>query len=224
MSSSKLHSEFLESGRGRIIGVLRPGSATVEEIAAKLRVTGNAVRAHLVSLERDGLVRPAGMQPGATRPSRTYELTPELDHLLSRAYIPLLTQLVRLFAARESAPKFDAIMREAGRGLASEIATAFPTGALQDRVAAASQVLNRELGASTDVEKKRSGYVIQGSGCPLAALTGKHPGVCHAIESLLAEMLQTSVHECCDRSDRPRCCFEISASSKRGGRARSSAQ
>jgi predicted ArsR family transcriptional regulator len=218
MTPIKLDTEFLESSRGRIIGVLRRGSFTVDEMAAELGVTGNAIRIQLSTLERDGLVRAAGIRRGATRPSRTYELTPELEHLLSRAYLPLLSQLVRLFAAREPAAKFDGIMREAGRGLAAELPTRFPTGPLPNRVAVASQLLNRELGASTDVKKENSTYVIRGNGCPLAALTGKHPGVCHAIESMLIELLETPVEECCERSGRPRCCFIVSATSSRGTR------
>jgi predicted ArsR family transcriptional regulator len=219
MTPIRLHNEFLETSRGRIIGVVRDRSATVDEIAAALGVTGNAVRAQLATLERDGLVRPAGTRRGATRPSRTYELTPELEHLLSRAYIPLLTQLVRLVAAREPAAKFDAIMREAGRGVARELSPQLPSGSLANRISAASQLLNHTLGASVKVEKLDGGFRILGSGCPLAALTGKHPGVCHAIESLLAEMLEASVHECCEREGRPRCCFEVSPS-PRGARAR----
>jgi hypothetical protein len=47
--------------------------------------------------------------------------------------------------------------------------------------------------------------------CPLAAVTGKHPAVCRAMESLIAELLDVPVSECCDRSERPKCCFEIAA-------------
>jgi predicted ArsR family transcriptional regulator len=53
------------------------------------------------------------------------------------------------------------------------------------------------------------GYVIRGVAGPLAALTGKHPAVCLAMESLLTELIGATVHECCDRSGRPQCCFEI---------------
>jgi predicted ArsR family transcriptional regulator len=60
----------------------------------------------------------------------------------------------------------------------------------------------------TQVE--RNGRVrLRGVGCPLAALTGKHPGVCLAMESLVAEVVGAPVRECCDRSDRPHCCFEV---------------
>jgi predicted ArsR family transcriptional regulator len=77
-------------------------------------------------------------------------------------------------------------------------------------VSAASDLLNNELGAVTHVERN-GGYVIRGVGCPLAALTGKHPAVCLAMESLLAEIIGVSIHECCDRTERPKCCFEITA-------------
>jgi hypothetical protein len=43
----------------------------------------------------------------------------------------------------------------------------------------------------------------------LSALTGKHPTVCLAVESFLAEALGANVRECCDRDGKPRCCFEI---------------
>jgi predicted ArsR family transcriptional regulator len=210
-----VHTEFFETGRGRIIEVLRHGAATVDDIAAELNVTGNAVRAHLATLERDGLVRAAGTRPGATRPSRLYELTHQLELLLSRAYIPLLTELVHVLAERESPARFDAMIRDAGRGLARQFSARFPRASLPARIDAASELLNHELGASTKVAKANGGYVIRGRGCPLAALTGKHPGLCHAIESFIAELLRVPVHECCDRAERPKCCFEIS-SARRG--------
>lgn len=202
-------SEFLDTTRGRIVALLRPQPRSVEEIAAALSITGSAVRGHLRSLERDGLIRSPRTRPGVTRPYRLYELTPDVEQLLSRAYMPLLGQLVKQFALAEPPERFDAIMREAGRGLAHELSPQPATGNLEERIRAAVDMMHRELGASTELEKANSHYVIRGHGCPLSALSGKHPGVCHTIESLLAEILGAEVQECCDRSDQPRCCFEI---------------
>lgn len=207
---------FFESTRGRIAALLRRGAHTVDEIASALELSDNAVRVQLSAMERDGLLRRNGTRRGPTRPSAVYELTPELDQLLSRAYVPLLTHLVGTVADRSSPEEFDALMREAGRSLARELASNIPRTALPSRVAAASGVLNQELGALTEVEQAQpdgdgAPLTIRGHGCPLAALTGKHPGVCHAIESLLVELLGggSQVHECCDRTASPRCCFEI---------------
>ena len=202
-------SEFLDTTRGRIVALLRRQPRSVDEIASALSITGSAVRGHLRSLERDGLIRSPRSRPGVTRPSRLYELTPEVEQLLSRAYMPLLGQLVKQFAIAEPPERFDQIMRDAGRGLAHELSPRPPIGDLGDRVTVAVDIMHRELGASTEVEKANSHYVIRGHGCPLAALSGKHPGVCHTIESMLAEILGARVHECCDRTEQPRCCFEI---------------
>lgn len=202
-----LHDEWLESARGRLISVMRAGPKSVDEIATQLELTGNAVRAQLAVLQRDGLVQPAGKRRGVTRPTQLYELTPALEQLLSRAYIPLLTQLVHLWAQKESPASFNSVMRQAGRGLAAELAPHPGRGPLGERMAAASTLLNRELGATTRVEKENGSYVIRGDGCPLSSLTGKHRGVCLAIESLVGEVVGGKVAECCDRDARPRCCF-----------------
>ena len=209
MAPLHLQSQFLESTRGRIVGMLRRGPLTVDELATGLGLTDNAIRVQLAGMERDGLVRRSGMRRGVTRPSHVFELTPELEQLLSKAYVPLLSQIVRVFAATEPPERFDALLREAGRALARELPLRMPDGPLESRVRAASQLLNSELGALTEVEHSDGSYTIRGHGCPLAALTGKQPSVCHAVESMLGELLDTHVHECCDRSGRPRCCFHV---------------
>ena len=69
-------------------------------------------------------------------------------------------------------------------------------------------MMNVYLGATTRVDSN-GGIVIRGAGCPLAALTGKHRGVCLAMESLVTEIVGMPVRECCDRRGRPQCCFEV---------------
>jgi hypothetical protein len=78
-------------------------------------------------------------------------------------------------------------LREAGRKLAGELSPGRPSGTLRSRVMAASDLLNEQLGALTHVEQN-GGYIIPGEGCPLSALTGKHPTMCRAMESLVKEI------------------------------------
>jgi predicted ArsR family transcriptional regulator len=73
----------------------------------------------------------------------------------------------------------------------------------------AVSALLEDLGALNEVEKLNGSYVIQGYGCLLAAAVHGRPEVCRAIESLLAELLGARVRECCERGERPRCCFEV---------------
>ena len=212
-----LRQQLLDTGRGRIVSLLQRGPLTVDDIASRLQLSASGVRAQITAMERDGVVRRMGRRPGTTRPSRIFELTPEVEQLLSRAYVPLLTQLVDVFANALPARQVDALLREAGRKLAGELSSGQPSGTLRSRVMAASELLNGQLGAVTHVERN-GGYVIRGEGCPLSALTGKHPAVCRAMESLVKEVVGAPVHECCERAQRPRCCFKVGTGTKPDGR------
>ena len=204
-----LRKQLLDTSRGRIVTLLQRGALTVDDIASQLDLTSSAVRAQITAMERDGVVRRVGRRAGATRPSHVFQLTPEVEQLLSQAYIPLLTHLVAEFAKGLPPHQVDALMRAAGKGLAEELSHGrHPSGGLRRKAVAGSELLNEQLGAVTHVEGN-GGYKIKGEGCPLSALTGKHPAVCLAMESLLREFLGVAVRECCDRSERPRCCFEI---------------
>jgi DeoR family transcriptional regulator, suf operon transcriptional repressor len=204
-----LRQQLLDTSRGRMVTLLQRGGRTADDIATELGLTRSAVRVQITAMERDGLVRKAGKRPGTTRPSHVYELTPEVEQLLSKAYIPVLTHLVAVFADALPGQQVEALLRRTGRELAKDLARGKrPHGGLKSRAAAASEMLNEHLGALTRVEGS-GGIVIRGAGCPLSALTGKHRGVCLAMESLVMELVGVPVHECCDRADRPRCCFEV---------------
>lgn len=204
-----LRKQVLDTTRGRIVTLLQSGGLTSDDIAARLGLTGSAIRVQLTAMERDGVVRRTGKRPGTTRPSHVYELTPELEQLLSKAYVPLLTQLVAVFAEALPADQVHALMRRAGKSLANELSPGKRfAGNLSSRVALASELMNEHLGATTHVERNGQ-LIIRGVGCPLAALTGKHRGVCLAMESLVTEIVGTPARECCDRDDRPRCCFQF---------------
>jgi predicted ArsR family transcriptional regulator len=191
---------------GRILELLRRGHMTVDELARALDLTRTAVRAQLASLLRENLVEQRNSRRGASKPSHVYGVTNQAELLFSRAYVPLLTQLLHALSRRMSRPEFDSIMHEVGKAVLE--GRPVPRGGLKERVAGASALLN-ELGGLTEVERQNGGYVIRSHGCPLAAATAHHPEVCNVLESLLSEFLDSTVTKCCDRYDRVRCCFEI---------------
>ena len=106
------------TARGRIIALLRRGASTVEELAAELGVTDNAVRAHLQLLEREGLIQASGTRqgPGAGKPATTYELSERSESALSSAYAPVLTALLQILAERMPPESLDDILRQVGSG------------------------------------------------------------------------------------------------------------
>jgi predicted ArsR family transcriptional regulator len=200
-----------EGTAGRIMELLRRGPMTVDELAAALELTRTAVQAQLTTLQRDELIEQRGTRRGTSKPARTYCITIQAELLFSRAYIPILTQLLHVLAHRMAPSEFDSIMHEVGRGAMAGHAAA-PRGPLRDRVVTASSLLN-DLGGLSEVEEEDGLYIIRSHGCPLAAATAQHPEACNALESMLSEFVGAKVTKCCDRYDRVRCCFEVARES-----------
>jgi predicted ArsR family transcriptional regulator len=209
MPSGPQRSDLPQSTRGQIVTLLRRSGLTANEIAAHLGLTHNAVRGHLGRLLREGLVREGGRQRGVSRPAVVYEIVPEAEAVFSKAYIPFVANLLRVLRERMPPAELDEIMHLVGRRFAAE----WPRlrGELPQRVEAASLLLE-ELGALNTVERSNGGLVIRGYGCLLSAAVHGRPEVCRAMESLLAELLEAPVRECCERGERPRCCFEVAVS------------
>ena len=207
METTKFDKPIFESTRGRIVTLLRASACTVDELASQLDLTDNAVRAHLLTLERDGLVRQSGLRRGPRKPHFTYALTSEADSLFPKAYDALLNQLIAVLKTRMGPEEIEGVLREVGRYVASD-ATAGQVGDFDERVGVALKVLTA-IGGAAEVERHDDKVVIRGQGCPLAAAVTVHPEVCRLAETLVAEVVKAPVEEHCDRDGPPQCRFEI---------------
>ena len=206
MTKFKLQRRLTHGTSGQIVELLRRNAMTIDELAAAIGVTRTAIRAHLATLQQDGAVEQRGVQRGVSKPARTYGVTTEAELLLSKAYVPILTQLLHVLSTRMSGQEFDTILREVGRRLMEGHVTR--QGTLRERAIAASDFLN-ELGGTTEVAEEGGQYVIRGHGCPIAAATAAHPEACSALESLLSEFVGKPVTKCCEDYQRQRCCFVV---------------
>jgi predicted ArsR family transcriptional regulator len=199
-----------DATRGRLLALLREGTWTVDDLAARLDLTDNAVRFHLTALERDGGIAKAGVQrrSGAGKPAVLYSLTRAADEAFSRAYAPVLAACVEELRAIMSGSQLAAFLERVGKRLVGEQKAA--GGSLQKRIAGASELLN-SLGGITAVERSGDSYRIVGRACPLATAVEADHCVCSVVTSLVSSVVDAEVKESCDRSGRPRCCFEISS-------------
>src|SRR5215212_10622187 len=207
--TTSLGRRFFGSTRGRMVTLLRPRGLTVDELAAEVGLTNNGVRAHLTTLERDGLVTQQGSvrsSSGGGKPAYVYRLTPEAEALFPKAYEPVLGRLLDVLSEVLGPEKSEALLRGVGRRIAEERGA--PDGGVRARLEEAVAVLN-ELGGLAELEEHDEGFVIRGYGCPLAGVTPDHPEACRMAEALIAELAGVPVYEHCDRGAKPRCCFEV---------------
>jgi len=202
-------SRFHDSTRGKIVALLRRGPRTVEELAGELELTDNAVRLHLGTLERDGVVAAKGVRRGGGvgKPATDYEITAAAEPRFSEAYIPFLTSLLASVGNKLGSTELRAIMRDVGHRLAA--ANPDTGGDSYAKAQRASQLLNA-LGGVTTVEKEGSRYAIKGCSCPLSVAVNERAEVCLAVQTMLRDVTGLTVKEDCDRSERPRCHFVVS--------------
>jgi predicted ArsR family transcriptional regulator len=202
--------KFGKSTRGRVVALLRRGARSVEDLAAALGLTDNAVRAQLATLEKDGVISAAGIRRDGSvgKPATLYDIDPAAHTLFSAAYAPTLAALVTELGKRMKPAELEAILRDVGKRLAPESTKATtPEG----RVRAAAALL-AELGGDADLVKTADGVTIRAYGCPLAQAVSARPETCRAVEQLLSEVSGAKVREHCDRSHAlPHCRFDITA-------------
>jgi predicted ArsR family transcriptional regulator len=200
--------QYGNTPRGQIASLLRGGPKSVEELAIELGVTDNAVRAHLSTLERDGIVRASGVRRdgGVGKPATLYVIAPDALELFSRAYSPMLVALLAELRQQTALPALRRLLRKVGRRMAPKQAS----GSLESRVRAGAALLS-DLGGAASVTRDGASYIIAGKGCPLATAVSSCPETCRAVEQLLAEVTQARVSERCDRSGPPNCQFVVTA-------------
>jgi predicted ArsR family transcriptional regulator len=208
MKPQRWRERLFESTRGQILTLLHLEPRTVNDLAAALKLTDNAVRAHLISLERDGLVQPQGSRPGTRKPHIFYGLTADAEQIFPKAYGLLLDHFMASMSRRLTPRELRARMREIGRAIAREQANGSVKKNRRERVNAALDLL-KKLGSAATFHADGTSF-IRSTTCPLAAITARYPEACLIVETLLTEIIGVRVKEHCKRGHSPACCFELS--------------
>jgi predicted ArsR family transcriptional regulator len=199
---------FLASTRGQLVILLRRGPRTVEELAAAVGLTDNAVRAHLAALERDGMARQQGVRRcgGSGKPAFEYVLTPAADLVFPKPYAEMLGTLYDLLGERLPPMELEALAREMGRRMARQISGSAAPGGAAGAVAvlnALGGLAEREICAHTGAE------AIRAYTCPLSEVVRHHPRACGLAEAFVSGVADAPVQAECWPGERPQCRFTL---------------
>jgi predicted ArsR family transcriptional regulator len=204
--------KLLGETRAKLLQLLRRPPGTITGLSSALGLTDNAVRTHIAALGRDGIVEQVGIaRDTGGKPARVYALTEAGEELFPKAYAVVLGGLVEQIARTDGSDHAVELLRAVGRQVGERVTA---PADVSDRVVAAAAAL-RKLGGDLEVQRTAEGWHLQGYGCPLSAVTARHPQVCALAQALVEEITRQPVTECCDRGERPRCAFQISAEVRR---------
>lgn len=193
-----MNTDGTKSSRGRTAVlelVKRQGPVTSGALAKKLAVTGTAVRQHLETLEKAGLVKQESRTGGRGRPAKLWRATPEADSNFANSHAALAIELIaqvrkafgeegldRLIALR-TAEQERTYLPEVTRGKS-----------LKSRLEQLAKLRSRE-GYMAEVRKDFAGaWLLLEHHCPICSAARACSGICRDELKLFQRLMGKDVH------------------------------
>jgi predicted ArsR family transcriptional regulator len=178
----------------------KKGGLTVENLSRSLGITDNAVRQHLVALERDGMVARGETQSTGGRPEQLYGLTAAGNELFPRHYSWFAELLINSLQEEQGTDALRKRLESLGTGIGRQIKTRLM--AIEDkpgRIRALSGIM-QELGYQSGWADSPNENlpVIEASNCVFHTLAQRYPEVCYFDLAMMAEVVGCEViHDEC---------------------------
>jgi predicted ArsR family transcriptional regulator len=169
------------------------GSLSVNEMAKELGITEMAIRRHLNTLERDGLIETKLVRQAMGRPMHLYSLTLLADDLFPKNYHQLTLELLDELETEENVNPAGRLFEGRKQKLLKKYKGRMEGKSLVDRVAELADIQNNN-GYMAKWETADSGhYVFTEYNCPIAQVAKRYNEACHCELSLFQNLLGADV-------------------------------
>lgn len=190
-----MHDRFFDSTRGKIVGALRERrAASAFELATDFGLSVNAIRQHLLNLERDGLVAGKSVRRGKTKPTLEYALTTDAERYFPQAYDRMLNSVLREVRASQGDAAVATIFTNIGKRAAGKMNARLGGKSTDERVAAIAASI-RSTGVVADVSREGETIVLHEHNCPYANVVSEHPEACSVIHTMLGDVVDSDVRQ-----------------------------
>ena len=207
MSADLMSPQEETSTRREIINLLRVvGPMTVGELGERLHITHVAVRRHLTSLERDGLVTSVQQRLPMGRPTRVYSLTEAADSLFPKKYGALSLELLDFLNETDPA-LMETFFAHRGKAMVQRFAGEVVGETLAERVERLTAVQQANGYLAEFEPGDGSVMFLKEYNCPVSQVSRRYPHACaHELEFFKAVLGTDDVErvECIARGGQ--CC------------------
>lgn len=168
-------------------------SMTVNEMAKELGITEMAVRRHLNTLERDGLVESRLIRQTMGRPTNLYSLTESADDLFPKKYHHLALDLLGELASEAGEEKVDQLFERRKEKLINKYLRRMEGKELEERIAELAEIQNSN-GYMVQWEKQADGhYIFKEHNCPISQVANQYNHACQCELSMFKHLLKAGV-------------------------------
>ncbi|WP_258881638.1 metalloregulator ArsR/SmtB family transcription factor [Paenibacillus sp. sptzw28] len=169
------------------------GKMNAGDLAKRLQITEMAVRRHLSTLERDGLIRPTVVRQAMGRPTHMFSLTEQAEHLFPKNYHVLALDLLEeLEDNPETAALVDRLFEGRKRKLIERYASRMEGKSLEDKVLELAAIQN-DGGYMVQLENDDDSFILHEYNCPISRVAGRYQQACHCELALFRQLLGAEV-------------------------------
>lgn len=167
---------------------------SIDEMAARLDISRNAVKQHLVELEKQQLVREAALNSTGGRPARSYVLTEQGINRFPKQYAWFCNLLIEELAVEMDSAALERLMWRLGVKLGASLLPQFAGKPSGTRLAALVELM-QNLGYHADIESLAAEPCIKAINCVFHDLAQQHPEICHFDRALITTLLEQPVQQ-----------------------------
>ncbi|SEB79185.1 metalloregulator ArsR/SmtB family transcription factor [Paenibacillus sp. GP183] len=189
-----MNQENETSTRKVILTMLKTqGQLSVGEMSNQLRITEMAVRRHLNTLERDGLLETKLVRQAMGRPTHLYLLTKQADDLFPKNYHHLTLDLLEELLEDEGEEKIDNLFKKREDKLVAKYQSRMQAKSLGERVSELARIQN-ENGYMAKWNQHGDGeFELSEHNCPITQVANRYQQACQCELSLFQRLLGVKV-------------------------------
>jgi predicted ArsR family transcriptional regulator len=152
-----------------------------------------AVRRHLNTLERDGLLETKLVRQAMGRPTHLYLLTKQADDLFPKNYHHLTLDLLEELLEDEGEEKVDSLFKKREDKLVARYQSRMQAKSLGERVSELAKIQN-ENGYMAKWKQHGDGeFELSEHNCPITQVANRYQQACHCELSLFQRLLGANV-------------------------------
>lgn len=165
--------------RKKIIVLLKKAdNMTVSELSKEIGITPMAIRQHLMSLEKKGMITYTAKKYGIGRPVFHYRLTNKATEMFPKAYAALARDILGSIEELDGRKKVDKLfMKRRDKQFQEKASVLESLPNMDDKVTAYTKMLNDE-GYMVETSQDDRTYVIKHYNCLLQGVSSDFPEAC----------------------------------------------
>lgn len=193
-----LDSEYLNQSdpKRRLLYILKIlGSAGLEDLSKRMKISRMGVHKHLTDLQDRGLVQSSEVRRGVGRPIMCYSLTNSGKSIFPKAYGQIATFALDYIEKNLGKLAVEAVLRERQSELLEKYHQILKNLDFEEKVKSLARLRDEEgyIAESKKTGKKSDSHVLLEYNCPIIMIAEKHWEACSIETELFEKVLDAEI-------------------------------